>query len=67
MLKRRRFKLHPDSFKDRLATFAEESREKASLLPPWSERQDVLRKASHADTAAHIDGWLNSPGLQPPK
>jgi hypothetical protein len=36
-------------------------------LPFGIERQDLLRKAGQVDTAAHIDDWLNSPGLQPPK
>jgi hypothetical protein len=31
------------------------------------ERDDVLRKARQADTAAHLDDWANSPGLQAPK
>jgi hypothetical protein len=26
-----------------------------------------LRKARQAETAAHINDWLTSPGLQPPK
>jgi hypothetical protein len=42
-------------------------REKASLLAEGPEQDDLLRKASQADTAAHIDQWANSPGLQPPK
>jgi hypothetical protein len=30
-------------------------------------RHDLERKARQAETAAHIDEWLKSPGLQPPK
>jgi len=30
-------------------------------------REALLRKARQADTAAHIDNWLRSPGLQPPQ
>jgi hypothetical protein len=26
----------------------------------------LLKKVSQADTAAHLDDWANSPGLQPP-
>jgi hypothetical protein len=26
-----------------------------------------LRRARQAETAAHIDAWLKSPGLQPPE
>jgi len=31
------------------------------------EQEDLLRKARQADTAFHMDEWLSSPGLQPPK
>jgi hypothetical protein len=51
MSKRRRFK-QPQSLKDRwLAAFAKQMREKVSLLPPGTEQEDMLRKASQADTA----------------
>jgi hypothetical protein len=63
--RRRRFK-QTTSLQERLSVFAKEAREKASLLPPGLERQDLLKKARQADTAAHIDDWANSPGLQPP-
>lgn len=66
MPKRRRFK-HSQSLQDRLAAFAKSVREKAEDLPPGIERDDMLRKARQADTAAHLDNWVNSPGLQPPK
>jgi hypothetical protein len=55
------------SLKDRLALFARAAREKASLLPPGAEKDELLRKARQADTAVHLDDWANSPGLQPPK
>jgi hypothetical protein len=45
----------------------EVAREKAEQLPPGEERADLLKKARQADTAAHIDEWINSSGLQPPK
>ena len=43
------------------------ARKKAEQLPPGEEREGLLKKASQAETAAHIDEWTNSPGLQPPK
>ena len=55
------------SFRDRLASFARAAREKASLLPPGAEKDELLHKAQQADTAAHLNEWANSPGLQPPK
>jgi hypothetical protein len=66
-MQKRRFKPTTDSLKDRLTAFSKESRKKASLLPPGIERQELIRKARQADTAASLDGWLKSPGLQPPR
>lgn len=62
---RRRFQ-QTLSLKDRLAAFAEKAREQAqSATGP--EREELIKKARQADTAAHIDEWASSPGLQPPK
>jgi hypothetical protein len=36
-------------------------------LPPGAERDTLLKNTSQADTAAHLDEWANSPGLQPPR
>ena len=66
MLRRRRSK-QSESLQDRLMKFAKEAREKASRLPPGSEREDMLRKARQADTASHMDDWVNSLELQSPK
>jgi hypothetical protein len=66
MQRRRRFK-QTTSLKERLVSFAKEVRNKASRLPPGFERDTLLKKASQADTAAHLEEWANSPGLQPPK
>jgi hypothetical protein len=55
------------SFQDRLALFAKAAREKASLLPPGAETDELLRKARQADIAVHLKEWADSPGLQPPK
>ena len=65
MQMRRRFK-QTISFKDRLIAFAVEAREKAKSAAA-GEREELLKKARQATTAAHIDDWANSPGLQPPK
>lgn len=66
MLRRRRFK-QKLSLKDRLALFARAAREKASLLPPGAEKDELLLKARQSDTIAHLNNWLTSPGLRPPK
>ena len=66
MLYKRRRSKQTISFKDRLSSFANETREKASLLPPGAEKYDLLKKAHQADIASHLDDWANSVGLQPP-
>jgi hypothetical protein len=65
MTTRRRFK-QPQTLKIRLASFAKDARERASGLPPGPAQDDLLQKARQADTASHLDEWINSPGLQPP-
>lgn len=65
MLIRRRVK-QTTSLKDRLNAFADEARARArSVYGP--ERDELLKKARRADTAAHINDWANSRELQPPK
>ena len=65
-MKRLRFK--PDrALGERLIREARLAREEAAELPPGEERDRLLKKARQADTAAHIDEWLSSPGLQPPE
>lgn len=66
MFKRRRFK-QTESLQERLASFANNVREKASLLPPGADKDELLRKARRADTAAHLNEWANSCELQPRK
>ena len=63
---RRRFK-QPQSLKQRLLDRVNSLRAEAGLTRPGLERETLLRKARQAETAAHIDDWLRSPGLQPPK
>ena len=36
-------------------------------MPADIEREELLRKARQAETASHVNEWLSSPGLQPPK
>ena len=48
-----------------LIAFAKDAREKAEQLPSGVVRDDLLKKARQADTASHLDEWINSPGLQP--
>jgi hypothetical protein len=66
MLRRRRFK-QTFSLQDRLSAWANRFREQANRLRPGPEREELLKKARQADVAAHVDEWLNSPGLRPPR
>ena len=64
---RRRFK-HTKNFQQRLAEEAAGLREGAEKLPQGSMARELLmRRARQAETASHIEDWLRSPGLQPPK
>jgi hypothetical protein len=64
-MQRRRFQnIRP--FPDRLTQEAQRLREQAKKMPHGIEREMLLRKARQAETAAHMDEWLSSPGLQAP-
>jgi hypothetical protein len=67
MLTKRRYFMQTESLKERLAAFAKDVRERASFMPPGRERDELLRKASQAETASHLNDWITFPGLQPPK
>jgi len=36
-------------------------------LKPGPEREALLKKMSQLETALHVNEWLSSPGLQPPR
>jgi len=55
------------SFAERLERAAQQAREAAEQLPSGPQRDVMLRKAGQAETAARINAWLTSPGLQAPK
>jgi hypothetical protein len=65
-MQRRRFK-DVLTFPDDLSQEAERWRAEAGKLRPGTERHHLEKKARQAETAAHIEEWLKSPGLQPPK
>ncbi len=64
MVKRRRRFKQTVPFKDRLTSFAQELRKKASSMPTGQYRDELLKRASRADTATRIDEWARSPGSQ---
>jgi hypothetical protein len=65
MQQRRRSR--PHSFEHQLAT--EKARLKAQLAnaPRGPERDVLVKKIRQIETASHINEWLSSPGLQPPR
>jgi hypothetical protein len=63
---RRRFE-QSVSREERLAEEAKRLREEARLLPPGAAREATLQKARQTEIASHMNEWLSSPGLQPPK
>jgi hypothetical protein len=65
-MQRRRFK-NVLSFPDGAPQEARRLRAEAERLPRGPQRHDLERKARQAETAAHIDEWLKSPGLRPPE
>ncbi|MGY2903578.1 hypothetical protein [Bradyrhizobium sp. URHC0002] len=66
MKMRHRFK-QTRSLKERLLEEAQNLRDAAKLLPSGPVREAVLKKARQTEAAAHMDDWLNSPGLRSPK
>ena len=63
-IRRRRFK-HEKTFRERLEEEAEQFKAAAAQQPLGSHaRELLLRRARQAETAAHIDEWLKSPGTE---
>lgn len=52
---------------ERLLESARQARAEAATVPPGPVRRELLRKAREAETTAHLNEWLTSPGLQSPK
>jgi hypothetical protein len=66
-MQRRRFQ-NTLTFPDRMTKEAERLRQEAETKPAGQEREELLRKAGQAETAADIDEWISSrPGLQLPR
>ena len=51
----------------RLTEQAERLRKEAKGIPPGFEREKLIRQARQAETAVHMQEWLCSPGLEPPR
>lgn len=65
MIRRRRVK-QTTTLDERLAKYAEQLRTRAKAMPRI-ERERVLQKARQFEIALHINDWLTSPALQPPR
>ena len=66
MQQRRRFK-QTTTLDQRLSEQAERLRKEAQGTPPGVKRDDLLRRARQAQTAAHMQEWITSPGLRSPQ
>jgi hypothetical protein len=45
---------------------AQKCAREADRKPLGPERNELLRKIKQFESSAKIDGWIDSPGLQPP-
>jgi hypothetical protein len=66
MQMRRRFK-QTASLQDLLSEFIADARAEAETEPGGPDEYELRKKIRQAETAANIEAWANSPGLQPPK
>ena len=64
-MQRRSFK-QTTPLDQRLEEQAKRLRKEAQGTPHGVEREKLIRRAREAETAAHIQEWLSSPGLQSP-
>jgi hypothetical protein len=66
MQQRRTFK-QTAPLDQRLEEQAKRLRKEAKGTPRGVEREKLIRRAREAETAARINEWLTSPGLQAPR
>lgn len=67
MLQKRRRIKHTMTFDERLAKSAAQLKEQARGMPPGREKDALMKRARQTDVAVHINEWLTSPGLRPPR
>ena len=65
-MQRRRIQ-HDARLDQRLIEEAQRLRKEAKGTHPGIERERLIRKARQAETAAHMQEWLSSRGLQAPR
>jgi hypothetical protein len=57
----------PHTFEGNIAAEKAKLEAQVAKLNPGPQKDALLRKIRHLDTAAHMSEWLSSPGLQPPE
>jgi hypothetical protein len=57
----------PHTFEENIAAEKARLEAQVALLKPGPQMDGLLKKIRQLETAAHINEWLTSPGLQPPK
>ena len=67
VIKRRPRTVQTATFAERMETEARRLEERARTMNPGADREKLLRKARQTKVAAHMNEWLSSPGLMPPK
>ena len=57
----------PHTFEQRIEAEKARLEAKIARLRRGPKQDELLEKIRQLETAAHINEWLSSPGLQPPK
>jgi len=63
----RRRRSVPHTFEENIAAERTKLEAQIAKLKPGPQRDALLRKIRQLETAAHMNEWLSSPGLQPPE
>jgi hypothetical protein len=57
----------PHTFEENIAAEKAKLEAQVAQLKPGPQRDGLLKKIRHLDTASHMNEWLTSPGLRPPE
>jgi hypothetical protein len=57
----------PHTFEENIAAEKARLEAQAAKLKPGPQMDGLLKKIRQLETAAHVNDWLTSPGLQAPK
>ena len=55
------------TFEDQIAADKARLKAQVALLRDGPRRDELLEKIRELENASHINEWISSPGLQPPK